>query len=147
MTSAVDLPTSCMTSNSVSSMCTTFCGDTFKRRSCSKTILVDVYHTNFPESTVRMYAFSTIKAIVLSRVTWNIWYYDRYLWIYQIPSYLLFRDAVTPLLMCSECVSLSVNFYRKSEGVRIRSHETSSSAQRDVPEFLSFSHRKWMLLD
>ena len=65
LTSAVDLPTSCMTSNSVSSMCTTFCGDTFKRRSC--TILVDVYHNNFPESAVRMYAFSTIKAIVLSR--------------------------------------------------------------------------------
>ena len=53
----------------------------------------------------------------------------------------------TPLLMCSECVSLSVNFYRKSEGVRMRGHETSSSAQRDVHEFLSFSHRKWMLLD
>ena len=55
--------------------------------------------------------------------------------------------AYTPLLMCSECVSLSVNFYRKSEGVRMRGHETSSSAQRDVHEFLSFSHRKWMLLD
>ena len=49
--------------------------------------------------------------------------------------------------MCSECVSLSVNFYRKTGGVRMRGHETSSSAQRDVPEFLSFSHRKWMLLD
>ena len=57
------------------------------------------------------------------------------------------RMTVTPLLMCSECVSLSVNFYRKSEGVRMRGHETSSSAQRDVHEFLSFSHRKWMLLD
>ena len=44
--------------------------------------------------------------------------------------------SIAPLLMCSECVSLSVNFYRKSEGVRIRGHETSSSAQRDVPEFL-----------
>ena len=54
---------------------------------------------------------------------------------------------ITPLLICSECVSLSVNFYRKSEGVRMRGHETSSSAQRDVHEFLSFSHRKWMLLD
>ena len=53
----------------------------------------------------------------------------------------------TPLLMCSECVSLSVNFYRKSGGVRMRGRETSSSAQRDVPEFLSFSHRKLMLLD
>ena len=53
----------------------------------------------------------------------------------------------TPLLMCSECVSLSVDFYRKSGGVRMRGYETSSSAQRDVPEFLSFSHRKWVLLD
>ena len=57
------------------------------------------------------------------------------------------RVSDSPLLMCSECVSLSVNFYRKTGGVRMRGHETSSSAQRDVPEFLSFSHRKWVLLD
>ena len=56
-------------------------------------------------------------------------------------------DTHAPLLMCSEYVSLSVNFYRKSGGVRMRGHETSSSSQRDVPEFLSFSNRKWMLLD
>ena len=53
----------------------------------------------------------------------------------------------TPLLMCSEVVSLSVNFYRKSGGVRMRRHKTSSSAQPDVPEFLSFTHRKWVFLD
>ena len=29
---------------------------------------------------------------------------------------------------------LSVNFYRESGGVRMRGHETSSSAQRDVPQ-------------
>ena len=46
------------------------------------------------------------------------------------------ESTISPLLMCSECISLSVNFYRKSEGVRMRGHETSSSAQRDVPEFL-----------
>ena len=56
MTSAVDLPTSSMTLDNVSTMCKKFCGDKFKGRSRSKTILVDVYHTNFPESTVRMYA-------------------------------------------------------------------------------------------
>ena len=56
MTTAVELPTSSVTSDNVSTMCTKFCSDKFKGRSCSKTILVDVYHTNFPESTVRMYA-------------------------------------------------------------------------------------------
>ena len=29
----------------------------------------------------------------------------------------------------------------------MRGHETSSSVQRDVPEFLLFSHRKRVLLD
>ena len=59
--------------------------------------------------------------------------------------YIYFIKHSSPLLMCSECVSLSVNFYRKTGGVRMRGHETSSSAHREVHEFLSFSHRKWML--
>ena len=56
MTSTVDLFTSSMTSDCVSTMCAKLYGAKFKGRSCSKIILVDLYYTYFPESTVRMYA-------------------------------------------------------------------------------------------
>ena len=42
--------------DSVSASCTRFCGENYKGRSCSKTLLVDVYNSEFPDVTLRMYA-------------------------------------------------------------------------------------------
>ncbi|XP_062607729.1 uncharacterized protein LOC134269543 [Saccostrea cucullata] len=44
------------TDSFVTSMCTTFCGDIFQGRSCSKTFLVDVYHHDNPNNVLRVYA-------------------------------------------------------------------------------------------
>lgn len=43
------------TSSTVTSKCTTFCGDRFQGKSCSKTFLVDVFHENNPNNVHRIY--------------------------------------------------------------------------------------------
>ncbi|XP_062585397.1 uncharacterized protein LOC134247072 [Saccostrea cucullata] len=50
------ISTTPFTTDKVSTSCTQFCGEGYKGRSCSKTLLVDVFHSDFPNSTVRLYA-------------------------------------------------------------------------------------------